>query len=76
MGAIFNVRKAMASYRLPEELSTTLERVLRENIAKVHSLTRLSEKAVSITTQERRCATICRGFVDLRKGGFECRGPR
>jgi hypothetical protein len=75
MSAIFNVRKAMTAYRLSERLKESLAPILFENISEIHSKTRVSGKSVSILTQERRCATICASFVELRAGGFALTSP-
>jgi hypothetical protein len=75
MGAILNIRKAMASYRLGEQLSHSLERLLMENIARIHSKTRISGKSVAIATQVRRCTTICASLAELREGGYALTSP-
>lgn len=56
-------------------MAEALIRLFGEHVSAVHSTTRISTKALSIKTQERRTSAICRAFVELREGGFALASP-
>lgn len=74
-GAVFNVRALLAKYDLPSRMRAELEVALMDNLRKILSQTRVSLKAASLKTQERRMYTICRSIVELREQGFMLESP-
>ncbi|WP_027803329.1 integrase domain-containing protein [Paraburkholderia dilworthii] len=75
MSAILNVRAVLRGYRLPAEFKGALEKLLLDNVNRVHSRTRISAKPLSIRTQERRTTVICKSFEELRQNGFALQSP-
>lgn len=75
MAAILNIRAVVRGHRLTPPMAEALIRLFGEHVSAVHSTTRISTKALSIKTQERRTSAICRAFVELREGGFELASP-
>lgn len=73
--AAFNVRVLLAKYDLPTRMKSELELVLTDNLKKILSQTRVSLKAASLKTQERRMYTICRSLAELRERGFMLESP-
>ncbi|SDR54454.1 regulatory protein, Fis family [Paraburkholderia fungorum] len=75
MAAILNVRAIVSGYGLSPELRDALLKLFDEHVASIHSATRISSKALSIKTQERRATALCKFFVELREGGFALQTP-
>ncbi|TDN59068.1 phage integrase N-terminal domain-containing protein [Paraburkholderia sp. BL10I2N1] len=75
MGAILNVRAIVKGYALPPEFRDALLKLFDTHVAEIHSTTRISNKALSIKTQERRATALCKAFVELREGGFALQSP-
>lgn len=75
MAAILNVRAVVRGYNLPQDFRDALLRLFDEHVHEIHSRTRLSAKALSIKTQERRATAICKSFTELRCGGFALQSP-
>jgi integrase len=75
MAAILNVRAIVNSYGFGPELRDALLKLFDENVARVHSTTRISGRALSIKTQEYRVAKLCKAFRELLDGGFFLRTP-
>lgn len=75
MAAILNVRAVVGRYRLSPELRDALFVLFDGHAAEIHSTTRISMRALSIKTQERRATAICKAFVELREGGFALQTP-
>ncbi|WP_345817831.1 integrase domain-containing protein (plasmid) [Paraburkholderia sp. PREW-6R] len=75
MSAILNVRAVLRGYRLPADFTGALERLLLDNVNRVHSKTRISARPLSIRTQERRTTVICKSFEELRQNGFALQSP-
>lgn len=73
--AAFNVRALLAKYDLPTRMKSELELLLTDNLKKILSQTRVSLKAASLKTQERRMYTICRSLAELRERGFMLESP-
>jgi len=75
MAAILNVRAVVNGYGLPPEFRDALLKLFDTHVAEIHSTSRISNKALSIKTQERRATTLCKAFVELREGGFALQTP-
>jgi len=75
MAAILNVAAVLKSYRLPADFKGVLERLLLDNVNRVHSRTRISTKPLSIKTQDLRARAICNAFVELRTNGYALQTP-
>jgi integrase len=75
MSAILNVTAVLKSYRLPADFKGALERLLLDNVNRVHSRTRISTKPLSIKTQEYRMRKLCRSFEELRANGYALQSP-
>lgn len=75
MAAILNVRAIVSGYGLSPEFRDALLKLFDEHVASIHSATRISSKALSIKTQERRATALCKSFVELREGGFALQTP-
>jgi integrase len=75
MAAILNVRAIVNGYGLSPEFRDALLKLFDEHVASIHSTTRISSKALSIKTQERRATALCKSFVELREGGFALQTP-
>lgn len=75
MAAILNVRAVVRAHRLTPPVAEALIRLFDEHVSEVQSATRISAKALSIKTQERRTTAICKAFVELREGGFALASP-
>ena len=75
MAAILNVRAVVRGHRLTPTVAEELIRLFDKHVSAVHSRTRISGKALSIKTQERRTSAICKAFVELRDGGFALASP-
>jgi integrase len=75
MAAILNVRAIVNSYGFGPEFRDALLNLFDENVARVHSTTRISNRALSIKTQEYRAAKLCKAFKELRAGGFALQTP-
>lgn len=75
MAAILNVRAIIKGYGLSPEFRDAMLKLLDEHVAEIHSATRISNRALSIKTQERRTTALCKSFVELRKGGFALQSP-
>jgi integrase len=75
MAAILNVRAIVSGYGLSPEFRDALLKLFDGHVASIHSTTRISSKALSIKTQERRATALCKSFVELREGGFALQTP-
>jgi integrase len=75
MAAILNVRAIVNGYELAPAFRDELLRLFHNHVAQIHSTTRISNKALSIKTQERRTTALCKAFVELREGGFVLQTP-
>ncbi|TCK33416.1 regulatory Fis family protein [Paraburkholderia sp. BL8N3] len=75
MAAILNVRSIVNGYGFGPEFRDALLKLFDENVARVHSTTRISKRALSIKTQEYRAAKLCKAFKELRDGGFTLQTP-
>lgn len=75
MAAILNVRAVVNGYALAPEFRDAMLRLFDEHVAEIHSGTRISNKALSIKTQERRATALCKSFVELKAGGFALQSP-
>ncbi|MFM0326441.1 helix-turn-helix domain-containing protein [Caballeronia glebae] len=75
MSVTVNVRSVVRGYRFPEDFRSALERILEDNVDRVHSRTRVSKKPLSIKTQEYRIRKICLSFQELRENGYALQSP-
>lgn len=75
MAAILNVRAIVNGYGFGPEFRDALLKLFDENVSRVHSTTRISNRALSIKTQEYRAAKLCKAFKELREGGFALQSP-
>ncbi|SEI23806.1 integrase domain-containing protein [Paraburkholderia hospita] len=75
MAAILNVRAIVNGYGFGPEFKDAMLKLFDENVARVHSTTRISNRALSIKTQEYRAAKLCKAFKELREGGFALQTP-
>src|ERR1700753_1273119 len=75
MSAILNVPAVLRIYRLPKDFKGDLERLLLDNVNQIHSRTRVSEKPLSIKTQELRARAICKSFEEWRGNGYALQSP-
>jgi integrase len=75
MAAILNVRAIVNGYGFGPEFRDALLKLFDENVSRVHSTTRISNRALSIKTQEYRAAKLCKAFKELREGGFALQTP-
>ncbi|MEM5440511.1 integrase domain-containing protein [Paraburkholderia diazotrophica] len=75
MAAILNVRAIVNGYGFGPEFRDALLRLFDENVSRVHSTTRISNRPLSIKTQEYRAAKLCKAFKELREGGFALQTP-
>jgi integrase len=75
MEVTLNVKALLNDYRLPADFKRELEILFRENVARVHSRTRLSSKSLSVKTQGYRLQKLCRSFEELRENGFALQSP-
>ncbi|BFG80932.1 integrase domain-containing protein [Paraburkholderia terrae] len=75
MAAILNVRAIVNGYGFGPEFKDAMLKLFDENVARVHSATRISNRALSIKTQEYRAAKLCKAFKELRDGGFALQTP-
>ncbi|MGF6267366.1 integrase [Paraburkholderia youngii] len=75
MAAILNVRAVVNKYRFAPEFRDALLALFDTHVAQVHSPTRISHKALSIKTQERRATALCKSFRELRKHGYALQTP-
>jgi hypothetical protein len=75
MGAILNVRAIVNGYGFAPEFRDSMLALFDGNVARVHSTTRISNRALSIKTQEYRAAKLCKAFIELREGGFALQTP-
>jgi integrase len=75
MTAVLNVRAIVNSYGFGPEFRDALLNLFDANVARVHSTTRVSGRALSIKTQEYRVAKLCKAFRELLDGGFFLRAP-
>ncbi|MEX3969865.1 helix-turn-helix domain-containing protein [Paraburkholderia caribensis] len=75
MAAILNVRAIVNGYGFGPEFKDALLKLFDENVSRVHSTTRISNRALSIKTQEYRAAKLCKAFRELRDGGFALQTP-
>jgi len=75
MAVILNYQKALESSPLPAEFKKELAALFQKNGNAIQSKSRISTKAASIKTQQRRVWNIARAFVDLRAGGFKLTSP-
>jgi hypothetical protein len=72
---ILNVRAVLRRYDLPSGFAGALERLFLDNVARVHSRTRISRKPLSIKTQECRMIAICKAFEELHENGHVLASP-
>ncbi|CAE6831173.1 hypothetical protein R69746_06507 [Paraburkholderia aspalathi] len=75
MAAILNVRAIVRGYGLAPEFRDALLRLLDQHVAEIHSTTRISRKALSIKTQEKRTTVLCKAFMELKAGGYALQSP-
>ncbi len=75
MAAILNVRAIVNGYGFGPEFRDALLKLFDENVSRVHSTTRISNRPLSIKTQEYRAAKLCKAFKELREGGFALQTP-
>ncbi|MBN3776581.1 Fis family transcriptional regulator [Burkholderia sp. Ac-20345] len=75
MAAILNVRAVVGRYQLSPEFRDALRVLFDQHVAQIHSTTRISNRPLSIKTQEYRATAICKAFVELREGGFALQTP-
>lgn len=75
MAAILNVRAIVNGYGFGPEMKDALLKIFDANVSRVHSTTRISNRALSIKTQEYRAAKLCKAFKELREGGFALQTP-
>nr|WP_308102559.1 hypothetical protein [Paraburkholderia madseniana] len=71
MAAILNVRAIVRGYGLAPEFRDALLKLLDQHVAEIHSTTRISRKALSIKTQEKRTTVLCKAFMELKAGGYD-----
>jgi integrase len=75
MAAILNVRAIVNGYGLSPEFRDALLKLFDEHVAAIHSATRISRKALSIKTQEKRTTVLCKAFRELKDGGYALQTP-
>jgi integrase len=75
MAAILNVRAIVNGYGFGPEFRDALLNLFDKNVSRVHSTTRISDRTLSIKTQEFRAAKLCKAFKELRDGGFALQTP-
>lgn len=75
MPAILNVRAVVSSYRFKPEFRDALLQLFDGHVAEIHSTSRISNKALSIKTQERRATALCKAFMELREHGYALQTP-
>jgi len=75
MAAILNVRAVVSAYRFSPEFRDALLVLFDRHVAEIHSRSRLSNKALSIKTQERRATALCKAFTELRENGYALQTP-
>jgi integrase len=75
MGAILNVREIVNGYGFAPEFRDSMLTLFDGNVARVHSATRISNRALSIKTQEYRATKLCKAFKELREAGFALQTP-
>ncbi|MGF6851146.1 phage integrase N-terminal domain-containing protein [Paraburkholderia sp. CI3] len=75
MAAILNVRAIVNSYGFGPEFRDALLALFDTHVAQIHSTTRISHKALSVKTQERRATGLCKSFRELRENGYALQTP-
>lgn len=75
MAAILNVRATVSGYGFAPEFRDAILKLFDANISRVHSATRISNKSLSIKTQEYRAEKLCKAFQELHEGGFALQTP-
>jgi len=75
MAAILNVRAVVSAYRFTPEFRDALLGLFDRHVAEIHSTSRISNKALSIKTQERRATALCKAFTELRENGYALQTP-
>ncbi|WP_027800306.1 integrase domain-containing protein [Paraburkholderia dilworthii] len=75
MAAILNVRAVVNGYRFTPEFRDALLQLFDSHVAEIHSTSRISNKALSIKTQERRATALCKAFMELREHGYALQTP-
>ncbi|SIT48758.1 Tyrosine recombinase [Paraburkholderia ribeironis] len=75
MAAVLHVRAIVNGYGFGPEFRDALLKLFDENVARVHSTTRISNRALSIKTQGFRATALCKSFQELRVGGFALQTP-
>jgi integrase len=70
-----NVEAVLAKYSLPTRMKRELLPLLKGNLSKVLSSTRVSMKRSSLKTQEWRLYTILRTFEEIRESGYKIESP-
>jgi integrase len=75
MAAILNVRAVVNKYGFAPEFRDALLALFDTHVAQIHSITRISNKALSVKTQERRATALCKSFRELRDNGYALQTP-
>jgi integrase len=75
MAAILNVRAVVNKYRFAPEFRDALLALFDTHVTQIHSTTRISHKALSVKTQERRATALCKSFRELRDHGYALQTP-
>lgn len=75
MAAILNVRAVVSAYRFTPEFRDALLGLFDRHVAEIHSTSRISNKALSIKTQDRRATALCKAFTELRENGYALQTP-
>ncbi|MGY6123661.1 integrase domain-containing protein (plasmid) [Paraburkholderia strydomiana] len=75
MAAILNVRAVVSSYGFRPEFRDALLQLFDRHVAEIHSTSRISNKSLSIKTQERRATALCKAFTELREHGYALQTP-
>jgi integrase len=69
------VEQILSRYRFPDRLRRELATLVRGNLSKVLSTTRVSLKRTSLKTQERRLYSIFRTIQEVRELGYKIESP-
>lgn len=69
------VDEILSRYKLPDRMKRELSILVRGNLSKVLSQTRVSLKRSSIKTQERRMYSIFRTMEEIREIGYKIESP-
>jgi integrase len=70
-----NVDEILSRYSLPTRMKAELKQLVKDNLSKALSSTRVSLKKTSLKTQERRLYTIFRTLEEIRESGYKIESP-